>query len=73
MKKNRARWDSRNSDVKSWLTDDSRVHTFPEKAAVGSLAETVNRIAQMSLNEPRTVTNGTWVLERRRKKWMPAR
>ncbi len=73
MKKYRARWDSKNSDVASWLTDDDHVDSFPEKAAVGSLNETVNRIAQMSLNEPGTVRNGTWVLECRRKDWIAVR
>ena len=70
MKKYRARWDSKNSDVASWLTDDNHIHSFPEKAAVGSLSKIVNRVAQMSLAEPRTVTNGTWILERRRKDWI---
>ncbi len=42
----------------------------PSKAAVGTLGEIVNRIAQMSLNEPGTVTNGVWVLERKRKGWV---
>jgi hypothetical protein len=77
MKKYRARWNSEKyvegercvgSDC--WLTDDSHIHTLPKKAAVGSLGETVNRIAQMSLNEPRTVSHGRWTLEHKHKGWI---
>ena len=69
MKKYRARWDSTNSNVASWLTDDNHIHSYPEKAVVGSLSKIVNRIAQMSLAEARTVTHGTWTLECRRREW----
>ncbi len=77
MKKYRARWDYerwRNGkklrEGSCWLTDDDHIGC-PEDAAVGSLSETVNRIARMSLNEPRTVTGGIWVLESKRKSWIP--
>ncbi|KKN38015.1 hypothetical protein LCGC14_0757800 [marine sediment metagenome] len=77
MKKYRARWDhwywhngKKCGEGSSWLTDDQHVHFTPSEAAVGTLGETVNRIAQMSLNEPGTVTNGVWVLERKRKGWV---
>ena len=80
MKKYRARWDIERYDQgkkyahgSCWLTDDNHIHVDSEKAAVGSLTETVNRIAQMSLTEPRTVTNGTWVLERKHKGWIAVR
>ena len=77
MKKYRARWNSekyvhgeRCVGLDCWLTDDDHIHTSAAKAAVGTLSETVNRIALMSLNEPGTVSHGAWVLERKRKGWI---
>ncbi len=77
MKKYRARWDywkwqngEKYDDGSCWLTDDNHIGSSTE-AAVGTLGETINRIARMSRNEPRTVTSGGWVLERKCKGWIP--
>ncbi len=77
MKKYRARWDhwywvngKKCGEGSSWLTNNDHVHSCSAEAAVGTLSETVNRIARMSRNEPRTVTSGDWVLERKHKGWV---
>ena len=77
MRKYRARWDywhwnkgKKCNEGSCWLTDDDHIHVSAARAAVGTLSETVNRIAQMSRCEPRTVTSGGWVLERKRKGWV---
>ncbi len=48
--KYRARWDSntKHGSGACWLTDADTICVYAREAVVGSLQETVNRIAQMS-------------------------
>ena len=65
MKKYRARFDgeSQYSKLPMWLTSENTVCVHHTEALEGSHSEIINRIAEMSRTEPRTVVGGKWTVE----------